>query len=133
VVDVVLTTDSARYDVTDDRWSAQTRDLYNELRREVPGYRVESTVVPGAKGTVDTVILALGSAGTLSAAVACFKAWLGRDRTRRIVLTRTHDGHEERIVLAGEAVDAQTMHQLGAALQHWASGGDGATGATDPQ
>ncbi|MFG1610199.1 hypothetical protein [Actinoplanes sp. NPDC049265] len=116
VTDVVVSTDSARYDVNDERWAAQTRDLLDELRREVPGYRVESTVAPGTKGTADSVILALGSAGTLSAAAACFKAWLARDRTRRVVLSWERDGRQERIVIEGDAVDLQSIHQLGAAI-----------------
>jgi hypothetical protein len=109
MIDVVVTAESGRYHASDERWLDQVRVLHADLRTEVPGFRIESAVVPGTKGAVDSVILALGSAGAFSSAVTCFKAWLARDKSRRIVVTWTQDGQEERIELEGDAVDAASM------------------------
>src|SRR5690349_6701267 len=95
-IDVTVTPENCRYDPDDERWLNQIRDLYTELRDEVPGYRVESQAVPGTKGIIESVVLALGSAGAFSAAVTCFKAWLARDKWRRLVVSWIHDGREER-------------------------------------
>lgn len=102
---------SERYAEDDERWLAQAQDLVNELRREVP-VRTERAAAPGTKGTVDTIILALGSAGVFTAAVECFKAWLSRDRSRKLELTVSVDGREEKYTLEGTAVDDAAYERL---------------------
>jgi Effector Associated Constant Component 1 len=128
MIDVVVTAESSRYDASDERWLDQVRDLHADLRTEVPGFRIESVVVPGKKGVVDSVILALGSAGAFSSAVACFKAWLARDKSRRITLTWTQDGREEQIAFEGDAVDAESMRQLSEAIGRRLGGAEWQTG-----
>lgn len=102
---------SERYAEDDERWLAQAHDLVNELRREVP-VRTERAAAPGTKGAVDTVILALGSAGVFTAAVECFKAWLSRDRSRKLELTVSVDGREEKYTLVGTGVDDAAYERL---------------------
>lgn len=101
------------YDPDDERWLDQAGSLYRELRAEadvVPG----GQPVPGAKGTVDQLIIALGSAGAFQAAVECFRAWLGRDRDRRINLTWDDEGVMRSVTLSGGAADTAALRELAA-------------------
>ena len=50
----------------------------------------------GTKGGADQVIVALGSAGSFTAVVDCLRAWLGRDRDRRIDVRWVENGAERR-------------------------------------
>jgi membrane-associated two-gene conflict system component 1 (EACC1) len=111
-LELTLSTCSDRFDNDDDRWLAQESDLLESLRREVGGVRRDMVAVPGHKGLVESVILALGTAGAFTAAVDCLRAWLRRDRTRRVELSWTVDGREERIVLQGTAIDDDTFGRL---------------------
>ena len=111
-LDVRLSAQSDRFDADDENWLTQEADLLADLRREVGGVRRDLQAAPGAKGLVETVIMALGSAGAFTAAVDCLRAWLSRDRTRRIELTWSVDGHEERMVLQGTAIDQATFDRL---------------------
>src|SRR5207244_1968303 len=92
--ELVLSLETARFEGDDERWLDQKRALYVELRREVGTVRRELTAEPGAKGATESLILALGSAGAFKAATTCIRAWLARDRTRRVELswTSTEDG-----------------------------------------
>jgi hypothetical protein len=100
-----------QYDPDDDRWRDQVATLYADLHAQVDTVRRGHTV-EGAKGTIDQVIVALGSAGAFSAAVDCLRAWLGRDRDRRIDLSWDENGVERRITLTGEAVDVETIREV---------------------
>jgi len=51
----------------------------------------------------------LGSAEAFQAMVLCFRAWLGRDRDRRIDIRWDKDGVERSVTLTGHAVDAETI------------------------
>ena len=99
------------YDPDDDRWRHQVADLYADLHAQVDvvqrGHPVE-----GAKGTVDQLIIALGSAGAFQAVVDCFRAWLGRDRDRRIDVRWEVNGAERSVTLTGEAVDVETIREI---------------------
>ena len=100
-----------QYDPDDDRWIDQAGTLYQELRTEVdvvPG----GQAVPGAKGAVDQLVIALGSAGAFQAAVQCFRAWLGRDRDRRIELKWDDGGVKRSITLTGDSMDTATIRDL---------------------
>jgi hypothetical protein len=109
-VTVVAGTD--RFDPADDRWRAQVRDLHADLDRARVGFRLDASPVPGRKGVVDTAVLALASTGAFTAAVKCWQAWLGRDRSRHIELVWTEDGRERRLVIRGDNVDASALRHL---------------------
>lgn len=115
-VEFTINTESDRFDPEDDRWFAQTNELYAALRAEVSGVRTEVTPVPGTKGVVEAIILALGSAGAFSAAVDCFRAWLARDKSRRIVLTVRQGDHDERIMIEAGKVDVATLQRIAEAF-----------------
>jgi hypothetical protein len=116
-----LSTHSDRFDENDDAWIQQEADLMASLRGEVT-VRRDMVAAPGEKGLVEGIILALGSAGAFKAAVDCLRAWLGRDRTRRIELSWTVDGREERIVLQGTAVSDAEFDRLAALVRAKAAG-----------
>jgi hypothetical protein len=100
-----------QYDPDDDRWLDQATALYQELRTTVdvvPG----GQPTPGAKGAIDQLIIALGSAGAFEAAVRCFLGWLARDRDRRIDITWDEGGVERSVTLTGDAMDTKTMRTL---------------------
>ena len=82
-LELVIEPRSDDYDAADDRWRAQVGTLQRDLAAQVETFQ-RSRSEPGAKGTVDEVILALGSSGALTAAVECFRAWLQRDNNRSI-------------------------------------------------
>jgi hypothetical protein len=112
-LEFALTTHTDRFDGNDERWLVQQQGLLADLRREVP---VRSTTAPapapGEKGTVETVLVAMGSAGTFTAVAECFKAWLGRDRSRHLELVTSVDGREEKFVLTGEGINDAEFDRL---------------------
>ncbi len=105
------------YEPDDERWLRQERDLFQDLDAQVGDISREAVVVPGTRGVVESVILALGSAGAFRASVALFRAWLARDTSRRVELTWTVDGREERIVLQGDRIPDATFERLTAIVQ----------------
>ena len=100
-----------QYDPDDDRWRDQVATLYQDLDAQVDTVR-RGRPVEGTKGAVDQVIVALGSAGVFTAVVDCLRAWLGRDRDRRIDVRWVENGQERSVTLTGEAVDNRTVREI---------------------
>jgi Effector Associated Constant Component 1 len=111
VFEVVIEPHNDSYAPDDDRWGAQVAALGGELDAVVDTtQRVRQA--PGTKGAFTEVVVALGSAGAFTATVECLRAWLGRDRSRRVEL-RWNDGSTERsISLTGEAIDSETVREI---------------------
>lgn len=109
--EVAVEPQNDQYDPDDDRWRDQVATLHTDLHAQVDmvrrGYPVE-----GTKGAIDQLIIALGSAGAFSAAVDCLRAWLGRDRDRRINVRWDENGAERSVTLTGEAVDVETIREI---------------------
>ena len=129
-LDIRLEPASDRFDADDERWIAQKGDLVATLARDVGGIRRSTGPAPGAKGVAESVILALGSAGAFRTALACWRAWLDRDQSRRIELRWTLDGREEAVVLDGEAMENVDFDRLMEALERLHGGGKWHTGDT---
>ena len=110
-LEVAVEPHNDEYDPDDDRWRDQVATLYADLDAQVGADR-RGRPVEGAKGAVDQLIIALGSAGAFTAAVECFRAWLGRDRSRRIDVRWEENGVERSVTLTGEAVDAETVREI---------------------
>lgn len=110
-LELVVEPRNGDYDPADDRWRAQVGTLYAELADQVDTYR-RGRSVPGTKGTVDEVILALGSSGALTAAVECFRAWLQRDKSRSIDVRWDEDGVERHVTFSGDNVDTATVKEI---------------------
>jgi hypothetical protein len=109
------------YHPDDDRWRDQVATLAADLDAQVDTVR-RGRPVEGAKGAVDQLIIALGSAGAFQAAVDCFRAWLGRDRDRRIDVRWDENGAERSVTLTGEAVDVDTIREIAKAAIDQAGG-----------
>lgn len=93
-----LVPNSARYDADDDRWRDQVADLVRDLRVETGSLSIARTAVPGTKGSLDSLVLALGSAGVFTTALDVLRVWLARDKTRSVDLTYTdREGKQQRL------------------------------------
>ena len=109
------------YDSDDDGWRDQVATLYADLDAQVDTVR-RGRPMAGTKGTIDQLIVALGSAGAFQAVVDCLRAWLGRDRDRRIDVRWEENGVERSVTLTGEAVDAETVREIAKAAVARAGG-----------
>ncbi|MEU8739315.1 hypothetical protein ACFYPK_24315 [Streptomyces halstedii] len=108
--ELALRPGSTRFDPEDQAWHDQVATLYAALREEVETVGRSDAPTPGYKGAVEATLLAVGSSGALTAAVACFKAWLARDRTRTLTVTWTDStGAEQRFHVTGDNIDLQTL------------------------
>lgn len=104
----------------DDRWRADLADLEYRLRRELPEETADPGVGVGTKGPaeINEIILALGSAGAVTASVEIIKAWIsarpGR-RKVRVVVDTTVAGHQEVLVEAEGlgAAEVTSLAELG--------------------
>ena len=109
-IEIGLAAANARFDDDDPRWRGQVADLMHELRRGAGSVRARREPVPGTKGAVDQVILALGSAGAFTAAVQIVRAWLARDKHRTVRMTVTGpDGRVRTVQISAENASAETL------------------------
>jgi Effector Associated Constant Component 1 len=109
-LELVIEPHTDEYGRLEDRWRAQVATLHRELQARVDAVE-RGRLVPGTKGTIDELIVALGSAGAFTAMIECFHAWLGRDKTRRIDVRWDEDGAERFVTFRGDAVDAETLRE----------------------
>ena len=102
---------SDKFDRNDSNWMEQVDSLYSDLRQEVG--KVSMKVQP-VEGGVDpaSIILALGSAGAITAAVQMFQAWLSRDRTRSLTLSVSKGGEEQTITVSGKGMNEAVITEL---------------------
>ena len=116
-VDVAILPGSGRFDPEGQQWRDQVAALYVLLGEDAGAVSLRGASVPGTKGAVDAVILALGSSGALTAAVACFRAWLKRDKTRTLTATWTDDtGAERAVTVTGDNIDQTSFRALAQAI-----------------
>jgi hypothetical protein len=99
------------YRPDDDRWRDQVAGLYSALQDEVDVSQ-RGSAVAGTKGALDSFVLALGSAGAFTASVECLRAWLGRDRSRRIDVRWDENGTERFVTLTGDAIDVDSVREI---------------------
>jgi len=102
---------SSAYDASDARWINQVQILLSSLQVNVGQVRKEVTPVAGQKGGLVEIIVALGSAGALTAAVEVFKLWLSRDKTRSIDITTKTGDVEKKITITGENISKELLAQ----------------------
>ncbi|MER5358261.1 hypothetical protein [Streptomyces sp. NPDC002785] len=109
-LEVALQPGSTRFDPEDQSWHDQVATLHAALREEVEAVIRRGAPEAGHKGAVEATLLALGSSGALTAAVACFKAWLARDKTRTLTVTWTDStGAEQQLHVTGDNIDLQAL------------------------
>ncbi|MYV97242.1 hypothetical protein GT354_02895 [Streptomyces sp. SID3343] len=112
-VEVTITPGTVKFDPDDQRWLDQASTLYDALREETGVVFRRGVPEPGVKGTMDTVALALGSSGVLTAVVACFRAWLARDKTRTLTVAWTDDsGNGRAVTVTGDNLDQVSFQAL---------------------
>ena len=114
------------YDPDDVGWLDQMATLYADLGAQVDTVR-GGRPVEGAKGAVEQLIVSLGSAGVFGAVVDCLRAWLGRDRDRRIDL---RCGGARRKILLAAAAAAAVVGGVVAAILLLSSGSGGSSPAS---
>ncbi|MGH3722203.1 MAG: hypothetical protein ACRDRI_25865 [Pseudonocardiaceae bacterium] len=74
VAEVTITPGTGKFDPEDQRWADQVTLLADDLREAAGSVSRRRIPEPGVKGAVGEVILALGSAGAVTAAVVeCFR------------------------------------------------------------
>jgi hypothetical protein len=73
-LELVIEPRNAQYSPDDDRWRAHVVSLRQDLQAQVDTAE-RGRLVPGTKGTLDELVVALGSAGAFTAMVDCFRAW----------------------------------------------------------
>ena len=113
VVDVAISTETTKYAPDSPQWRREVGALHNDLNRETGSVTTQSAPVPGTRGGVVEVILALGTSGALVAAVQVLRAWLGRDKTRTLTVTWTDsDGGRRQLTVTGENLDQSSFQAL---------------------
>ncbi|WP_082317760.1 effector-associated constant component EACC1 [Streptomyces sp. NRRL WC-3549] len=111
--EVTVLPGSRRFDPEGQPWHDQVAALHAALREEVGAVVRRGAPEPGEKGAVEATLLAVGSSGALTAAVACFRAWLARDKTRTLTVTWTDDtGAERRLHVTGDNIDQASFQAL---------------------
>lgn len=112
-VEVAISTQTAKYAPDSPQWRREVAALNTDLHRETGSATTRSTPMPGTKGGIVEIILALGTSGALVSAVQVFRAWLGRDKTRSITVSWTdEDDKERRLTVTGENIDQQSFTAL---------------------
>lgn len=104
------------FDPADERWLRQVRDLAQELHR-AGVLLLPPAPEPNAKGTVEQFVISLGSAGAFTTLVELAKSWLGRDRTRTLVVKFFENGNPQAIELSGETADVTAFERIKSRLE----------------
>lgn len=108
-IEIELVPTSDAYQSNDQRWQNQVALLLSDLKRSAIDVRKDSTPVAGEKGAVEAIILALGSSGTIAAAVAIFKSWLTRSSDRSLKIKGKIGGRDVDLELTGTNIDEKTL------------------------
>lgn len=97
---------------------AATRELLGLLEDE-SGRRSGRVIGSAtAKTGIESVVLALGSAGVISAVVEVLRVWLSRDRPRRVRLSWVQNGDRRELELSADNLSEEgTQRVLLAALE----------------
>lgn len=84
-----------------------------EDARDVDGLsltEVDQASMPGHKGAVTDLVIALGGPSVIAGAVRVFHLWLRRDKLRSLTLVRKRDGEPDLVVaLHGENISEEVI------------------------
>lgn len=127
---VVIEPCSEDYHTDDERWRDQVAGLYEALHDQVDVAH-RSHAAADTKGAVDEFVIALGSAGAFTAAVECFRAWLKRDRGRRIEVRWNEPDGQRFVTLTGDAIDVESVREIAKAAARRV-GGSAWPASTEP-
>jgi membrane-associated two-gene conflict system component 1 (EACC1) len=96
----------------DERFARQVDDLVDALREDVGGISARAEPEPGTKGAVAQLVLALGSSGAIAAAVTVFKAWLARDKLRKIKIVVRTQGAAREVEITADTANVDELERL---------------------
>lgn len=130
--ELILEPETGKFDPADDRWREQVAAFYRDLEHEVGGVRREVTPVPDSKGGVESIVLALGTAGIFPAAVQFFKSWLSRDKSRSLKVCWMEDGKRQCVSVQGDGIDQDALEIVAAAAAQRIGGAGWQGQATKP-
>ena len=110
---LILGPKTSAYDERDERWLDQIAGLYAGLREEAGEVVAVASPTVGEKGTLEQAVLVLQSLNALHVALQFFKTWVGRDRTRELVLSWTDDaGEQHQVEIRGKAIRNDQFREL---------------------
>jgi len=107
-----LVLDAQHPSLDEDRLGEQILDLTGELRLEVGGVTTRTSPEPGKRGGLPEIILALGTSGAIGGAVAVFKAWLDKDKARKISIRVRTRGRAREIEITANAANVGELEKL---------------------
>jgi hypothetical protein len=104
---------TSAYDERDERWLDQVAGLYAGLREEAGDVVAVASPTAGEKGALEQAALVLQSLNALHVALQFFKIWVGRDRTRELVLSWADDaGEQHQVEIHGKAIHDDQFREL---------------------
>ena len=118
-----LSPGSDRFDPESEAWAGQEQELFDDLRAGVGEVRRAPAATSNSKGALEAVLIALASAGAFNGAFDCMRAWLTRDRTRRLEISYERDGHVEKLTITGDRIGGAEFDQLTAWAARQLDGG----------
>jgi hypothetical protein len=102
----------------DERWLDDVDGLSQALEDRLGkgAVRKERRPEPGTRGSVDSLILALGSAGAFTTAAEVIRAWLGRAHDHVVEATVNRTDHEQTVRLRATSVTDGSFEAMFEAL-----------------
>jgi hypothetical protein len=110
-VEVQISARSSAFAEGDPRWHRQVAELLTQLNAGAVPIRKEGVGNAGEKGGAEAIILALGSAGAISASVTIFKAWLGRSADRSVKISGKVGDRNVDLEITAQNIDEKTLRQ----------------------
>jgi hypothetical protein len=107
-----LVLEAQHLSLDDDRFGPQIADLTSELKLEVGGVTTRTEPEPGKRGGLPEIILALGTSGAIGGAVAVFKAWLDKDKARKISIKVRRKGRAREVEITANAANVGELEKL---------------------
>lgn len=95
----------------EERFADQVRDLIDALRADVGSVTARTTPVPGKRGGVEQILIAVGPSA-ITGAVAAFKAWLDRDKLRQIAVKIPAQGEAREVAITADAANVDEFEKL---------------------
>ncbi|WP_426562069.1 effector-associated constant component EACC1 [Angustibacter sp. McL0619] len=125
LLEVLVEPASTDFSPDDPGWRAQVIALRRGLQdADLDDVRREEIPSPGHKAGAESLIIALGTSGAITAAVEVIRAWLSRDRSRQLKLTFREGNREVSVEVDGTTVsDSAMTSALTSALERLPHGG----------
>lgn len=107
-----LVLDPQHASLDEDRFGNHVADLTSALKRDVGGVTVRTVPEPGKRGGAPEIILALGTSGAIGATVVVLKAWLDRDKARKISIKVRRKGAAREVEITADAANVAELQKL---------------------